>query len=178
VDTRHSPPEPVQKSWLRRSLNRLLHSLARACPGAVTVRPFLHRLRGVKIHGRVFIGDEVYLDNEYPDAIEIHDQVQISIRAVVIAHTRGAGRVIIERAAFVGPHVVIASSAGRTIRIGEGAVISAGCVVTRSIVPHSVVAPAPLKVLGSATVPLTTVGAMEEFHQGLVPLRQRVPESS
>ena len=87
----------MTKSLSSRVLNRLLAQVARFAPGSTTLRPMLHRLRGVKIGRRVFIGDDVYLDNEYPEAIEIGDDVQISIRAVVIAHTRGAGRVIIAR---------------------------------------------------------------------------------
>jgi hypothetical protein len=31
------------------------------------MRPFLGRLRGVEIRNRVFIGDDVYLENEYLD---------------------------------------------------------------------------------------------------------------
>ena len=77
------------KSFARRVCNRLLHQLARSLPGASSLRPFLHRLRGVKIHGKVYIGDDVYLENEYPECIEIHDEVQIGLRTTVIAHTRG-----------------------------------------------------------------------------------------
>ena len=76
------------KSFARRVCNRLLHQLARSLPGASSLRPFLHRLRGVKIHGKVYIGDDVYLENEYPECIEIHDEVQIGLRTTVIAHTR------------------------------------------------------------------------------------------
>src|ERR671925_529012 len=46
----------MTKSFLRRAYNRLLHQLARLLPGATSLRPFLHRLRGVKIYGRIFIG--------------------------------------------------------------------------------------------------------------------------
>ena len=56
----------MEKTLLRRIFNRILHSLVQSLPGAKSVRPFLHRLRGVKIYGDVFIGDEVYIENEYP----------------------------------------------------------------------------------------------------------------
>jgi len=117
---------------LGRIFNRVLHLLARNVPGATGFRPFLHRLRGVKIGNDVFIGDDVYLENEYPNAIEIQDGVQISVRATIIAHTRGPGKVIIEKDAFIGPNTVIVVSAGRTLIIGEGAVIGAGVVVTNN----------------------------------------------
>jgi len=51
----------MKERILRGSINRILHLLARFGPGATTLRPFLHKLRGVKIHGKVFIGDDVYL---------------------------------------------------------------------------------------------------------------------
>ena len=55
--------------------NRLLHVAARQLPGSTSVRPFLHRLRGVKIGRRVFIADDVYLENEYPERVEIQGVV-------------------------------------------------------------------------------------------------------
>ena len=99
--------------------------------------------------------------------------VQISVRAVVIAHTRGPGRVIIQKAAFVGPHVVVACSSGRTLTIGEGAVVSAGCVVTKDVPPHIVLMPAPGHVSARATVPLTTAETMDEFYSGLRSVHSR-----
>lgn len=140
-----------------------MNVLARLSPGATSLRPFLQRARGVKIGRDVFIGDDVYFDNEYPENIEIHDRVQISIRAVIVAHTRGTGQVIIEREAFVGPHAVIACSAGRKLKIGEGAVISAGCIVTKSVPPHAVLSPAPSHTVGMAEISLPAATSMDEF---------------
>ena len=131
----------------------------------------LHRWRGVKIGRDVFIGDDVYIDNEYPECIEIQDGVQISIRAVIIAHTRGSGKVILEKECFVGPHVVIASSAARTLRIGQGAVISAGCIVTKNVPPRIVLVPAAARVVGLASVSLPQAETMEQFIAGLSPIR-------
>jgi acetyltransferase-like isoleucine patch superfamily enzyme len=163
----------VNKPLIGRIFNRLLAVLARFAPGSTTVRPMLHRARGVRIGRNVFIGDDVYLDNEFPEAIEIQDDVQISIRAVIIAHTRGPGRVIIQKAAFVGPHSVVACSSGRTLTIGEGAVVSAGCVVTKNVAPGVVLTSAPGHVSARATVALTTAETMEEFYAGLRSVHSR-----
>jgi acetyltransferase-like isoleucine patch superfamily enzyme len=160
----------VNKGLLRRAFNRVLHLLARFGPGSTSSRPLLHRLRGVKIHRHVFIGEDVYIDNEYPEAVEIHDHVQISIRAIIIAHTRGPGKVIIEKAAFIGPNAVLVCGAGRTLRIGEGAVVGAGAVVTKNVPPRIYVAPPALERLARVTVPLTTAATMEAFWAGLQPL--------
>src|SRR4051794_12865200 len=98
---RHASPELKRKSFIARASNRLLHQLARLLPGATSLRPLLHRLRGVQIHGNVFIGDDVYLENEYPECIEIHDGVQIGLRSTVIAHTRGPSKIVFEKDVFV-----------------------------------------------------------------------------
>ena len=66
------------------------------------------------------------LENEHPDAVEIQDGVHISVRAMILAHTRGSGNVVIEKDAFIGPNTVIATSGNKTLRIGAGAVVGAG----------------------------------------------------
>jgi serine acetyltransferase len=168
----------LNKSLPRRFLNRLFSLLARFSPGATTLRPSLHRLRGVKIGRGVFIGDDVYLDNEYPDAIEIHDHVQISIRTIVIAHTRGPGRIVVEKEAFIGPNCVVVGGAGQVVKIGAGAVIGAGSVITKSIPPGLYVAPAPTQCLARVDVPLTTAKSMESFRAGLRPLLAKPSKKS
>ena len=62
----------MKKSLGRRIINRTLHLIAQYSPGATGFRPFIHKLRGVKILGDVFIGDQVYLENEYPHRVELH----------------------------------------------------------------------------------------------------------
>ena len=162
----------MKKGRARRVLNRLLHFFARHGPGSTGLRPRLHRLRGVKIGKDVFIGDEVYLENEYPEAVEIQDGVQISVRAMIIAHTRGPGTVVIERDAFIGPNAMIISSGGRMLRIGEGAVIGAGVVVTRDVAPHMYIANDTAKAVATARVPLSKATNIEDFVRGLVPVRR------
>jgi acetyltransferase-like isoleucine patch superfamily enzyme len=163
----------MKKPFFRRCFNRVLHFVARHGPGATSLRPFLHRLRGVQIGKGVFIADEVYLENEYPEAVEIQDGVQISVRAIIIAHTRGPGRVVIEKDAYVGPNTVIASAGGRTLRIGEGAVIGAGVVVSSDVAPQMFFSNPSAKAVARVTVPLATARRMEDFIRGLVPLKPR-----
>jgi acetyltransferase-like isoleucine patch superfamily enzyme len=161
----------MKKSFLRRSSNRLLHLLARFAPGSQSLRPFLHRLRGVRVETSVFIGDDVYIDNEYPECVEIHENVSISMRAVIIAHTRGPGRVILEKDCFVGPNAVVCCSGGRTLHIGEGAVVSAGCVVTHSVPPRTMVSPAPSRPVAHLKTPLTLNTSLAEFLAGMTPIK-------
>lgn len=163
----------VKKPLFRRVANRLLHVLARSLPGATSLRPFLHRLRGVKVGTNVFIGDQVYIENEYPEAVEIQDGVQISLRAVILAHTRGPGRVIIESDAFVGANTVISAAAGRTVRIGQGAVLGPVLAISNDVSPHLFVTNDAAKPVAKATVSLSKAKSIDEFIRGLVPLKKR-----
>lgn len=150
-----------------------MHWIARQVPGSTSVRPWLHRLRGVSIKRPVFIGDDVYIDNEYPECVELHENVSISMRVTIVAHTRGPGKVILEKDSFVGPGSIICTSVGRVIRIGEGAVISAGSVITKSVPPGIMVAPAPSRPVAEVQVPFTDRVTMKEFLGGMKPLKSR-----
>lgn len=161
----------MEKSLLKRVLNRVLNLVARASPGATTLRLMLHRARGVKIGRGVFIGDDAYLDGEFPEMIEIQDGAAVSIRAMIIAHNKGPGKVIIEKEAFVGPQAVVIANGGKTLRIGEGAVIGAGCVISRNVAPRTVVVPAATHVVGEASISLAAAETIEEFWSGLRPLK-------
>jgi len=160
----------MTKNFLRRLLNRALHSLARALPGGRSLRPALHRMRGVKISGDVWIGDDVYLDNEHPDCIEIHEHAVISLKSIILGHTKGRGRVIIERDAFIGPLVVVACTGNKEIRIGEGAVISAGAIITSSVAAHTIMASPRVTAVGRSMVPYWDTTYLE-FMGGLEPIR-------
>lgn len=140
-------------------------------PGSMTLRPFLHRLRGIKIGPGVFIGDEVYLENEFPECIEIHAGAQIGIRSIILAHIRGSGRVIIEKNVWIGPQCVIAVSPDRVLRIGEGAVIGPASVITSDIPAKSFVAPDRPRHIADAAVPLAKAETYSSFLHGLRPLK-------
>ena len=166
----------MAKSVIRRAFNRVLHAIARQVPGSSSLRPLLHRWRGVKMGNNIFIGDDVYVDNEYPECIEMHDGVSVSMRALLIAHTRGPGKIILEKDSFIGPNAVVCCYAGRVIRIGEGAVVAAGAVVTRSVPARTLVAPPPSRPVAKLTRPLSVNTSIEDFLAGMVPIRRR-PES-
>jgi acetyltransferase-like isoleucine patch superfamily enzyme len=159
-----------EKSLLRRASNRFLHQLARVAPGATSLRPFLHRLRGVRIEGEVFIGDDVYLENEYPENVEIHDGVQIGLRTTLIAHTRGGGKIVLEKNVFIGASCVIAAPLGRTLTIGEGAVLGVGSCVTSDVPPKTFFGGERAKPIAKVTVPLTMNTSYPQFVAGLRPL--------
>jgi acetyltransferase-like isoleucine patch superfamily enzyme len=161
---------------MRKLLNWPLHLLARFVPGA-QLRVRLHRLRGVRIGSNVFIGDEVYLENNYPECIEIGDNVQIGIRTIIMAHLRGPGRVVIAEDAYIGPGCVIAAAHGRTVRIGVGAVVGALSAITTDVPPHALIRSASPEQVATVRQPLATAGSYQEFLRGLAPLAGKGKEN-
>ncbi len=152
----------------------MLHLMARLLPGSTGLRPFLHRLRGVKIHGTIFIGDDVYLENEYPECVEIYEGAAIGLRSTIIAHTGGTGgrgRIIIEKNAMIAAGCTIVCSAGQTLTVGEGSVLSAGSVASNDIPPYTLCAGPRIRAVAKVTVPFTLQTSQEDFARGLRPLR-------
>lgn len=155
--------------WPKQLWNRILHVLARFSPGATTVRVWLHRARGVKIEGRVFISGNVYIDDEYPQNLTLLDNTTLGISCILITHFRGQGRIVIGPDAFIGPNAVIMPN----VRVGRGAVVAAGSVVNRDVQDYTLVGGSPdAKPMARVTVPLGIDGSREAFQRGLRPLRR------
>jgi acetyltransferase-like isoleucine patch superfamily enzyme len=160
------------KDLLRGIFNRFFHLLARFGPGAMSLRPLLHKWRGVKIHGKVFIGEDVYLENEYPENIELHDEAVIALRTTIIAHIRGKGKVIVGKKVFIGTGCIITAVPGQTLTIGDNSVLAAGTVVTADVPPNTLVGGVPAKPIARVTVPMTFGTRYEDFRNGLVRLEK------
>ena len=160
-------------SLLRMWFIGTLHLMARFLPGGRNLRPFLHRVRGVKIGKNVFIGDDVYLEEDFPECVEIHDGVVIAPRCTIIAQTRGPGKIVIEKNVAFGANCLVVCALGKTLTIGEGAVISAGSTVSHDIPAHTLCGPPRLKAFAHVTVPFTLNTTYEEFRRGLEPMRSK-----
>lgn len=167
---------------LIRFVQTILSRLAMMLPGGSTVRPCLQRWRGVKMGRGVWLSQQVYLDELYPEAITIGEDCAIAYRCSIFSHfhrgTRkesgGARPVVIENGVFIGPHCVVLPG----VRIGEGSVIKAGSVITRNVPPHVFWGADSGRPLAEVTVPLTPGNTYEDFMRGLKPIRpRRDPES-
>jgi hypothetical protein len=165
---RHSSPR--HKTFIRRAMNRVLHLLCRFLPGATTLRPFLHRMRGMQIGKNVWIGDDVYLENECPELVEIHDGAVVGLRSILVAHTRGAGKLVIGKDVYIGAGAIIVTAANRTLVIGEGSVIMASSLVTGNVAPFTLYGSDASKPLARVTKPFTASSSYEEFMATLRPL--------
>ncbi len=152
---------------------RTLHVLARLSPGAESLRVWLHKARGVKIHRPVFIGANVYIDDKYPQNVTIYENTVIGISCIILAHNRDEGTVVIGPDAFVGPNSVVLPN----VTIGEGAVVSASSVVSRDVPPYTLVGGVPdAKPIARVTATLGRGKSMEAFQRGLRPLRKKNPQ--
>ena len=158
---------------MNRILGSLINRLAFICPGGYRVRPVLQRWRGVSIGKKVWLGLYVYVDDLHPTALSIGDNCSIGLRTSILTHfywgpRRAAsnGKVIIENNVFIGPHCVVLPN----VRIGEGAVVAAGSVVSRNVPPHTYWAGPAAEALAEVSVPLTAEHTFPEFLRGMKPL--------
>jgi len=143
--------------------------VARAAPGASTLRVRLHRWRGVKIGNGVWIGYDAVIETSKPELVTIGDEAVIGIRTTVIAHFREVRGVTIGARASIGPGAIIMPG----VTIGEGAVVAAGSVVTRSVPTMTVVQGNPAKAVARNGVALLADVSLAQFTSSLRPLEKQ-----
>jgi acetyltransferase-like isoleucine patch superfamily enzyme len=154
-------------------LKRLLGKIAMVAPGGYSLRPWLHRKRGVRIGNNVWISQMVYIDEVHPENVVIKDNVTIGLRSIIFTHFylgdyatgKKVGKVVIEKDVYIGPNCTILQD----VTIGEGAVVVAGSVVTRNVPPGVLYGPTPSAPLAKITQPLVHEGQVqyERFLFGL-----------
>ena len=141
-------------------IQKILHIIARFMIHP-KIRVIIYKKMGVNIGKNVFIGLDTYLDDQYPELINIEDDVTISVRGMVIVHDdakkldmttserkEGEGTVApvnIKKGAYIGAGAILLPGC----TIGENAIIGAGAVVTKDISSNSIAVGAPAKVIKS-----------------------------
>ncbi|MBU7015418.1 MAG: acyltransferase [Theionarchaea archaeon] len=125
----------------------------------VGVNAFLHRLRGVVVGNRVKIAHDVLIDPVEPHSVILEDDVTISPRATIFAHSnptlplyeylgpRVVNPVLIKKGSWIGTGATLLPG----VTVGEYAVIGAGAVVTGDIPDHVLAAGVPAKVIRTLT---------------------------
>ena len=113
------------------------------------------------------------IETAYPYLVSIGDNVDIGIRTTIIGHFRGkVGRdeksVRIEDDVFIGPGVIILPN----VTIGQGAVVTAGSVVARSVPAMTMVRGNPAEAIAKCGVPLGRGVPYKEFSRKLRPIRK------
>ena len=144
------------RSLLRLLAQKLLHQWARGCI-PTGPRVALYRAMGVTIGRSVFVGLDSWLDDQFPELIEIEDDVTISFRVTVVVHDDarrmngvipGAGDgtvapVRLRRGCYLGAGCLILPG----VTVGERAVVGAGAVVTRDVPPGKLALGVPARVV-------------------------------
>jgi serine acetyltransferase len=164
----------MKESPFRGFINRICQHLARILPGAQSLRVALHRARGVKIGKGVWIGYDVILDTSRPFLITLEDGCALSMRVTVVAHFRGSTGVKIEKDAFIGPGAIILPN----VVVGQGAVVTAGSVVNRSVPPMTMVQGNPAVPVAKCGIPLSPDVTVKEFSRRLQPIMNKKPAAA
>jgi acetyltransferase-like isoleucine patch superfamily enzyme len=119
----------------------------------------------MKIGKNVYIGFLVMMDGEYPEYIELEDEVSIGPGVSIMAHSgaspfhkrlkiyyQGPEKVTIKRGAWIATGAVILPG----VTIGEAAIVAAGSVVSRDVPPYTMAAGNPARVIQKLEIPEKT----------------------
>ncbi len=151
---------------------RILQTMAMILPGGQNLRVLLHRARGVHIGNNVWISYNVVLETQSPHLISIGDDTFIGIGVIVIAHFKELrSGVRIGKQVFIGPGAIILPD----VEIGDGAVITAGSVVSSSVQAMTVVQGNPGVPVAICGVPLWPATPIKEFSRRLKPIPKSRP---
>ena len=115
--------------------------------------PELKKNSQIKFGDSVRIGSHTFID--YTDNVEVQDHVWFSEEVAVYTHDHSVLTkelkkdqeivtigLTIEKDAWIGRRVIILNN---VTKIGEGAIIGAGAIVTKNVEPFSIVAGNPAK---------------------------------
>ena len=136
------------------------------------VRKWLQRKRGVKIGKNVHWGCHVVVDYPYPNFVIVEDGASISGNDYLLAHCKPlayhdgcsesyVAPVIVHKNAWIAVNVTILPG----VEIGEGAIVSAGSVVSKNIPPFTVANGNPAKVVADIAEMVRKNYAPEEFER-------------
>lgn len=123
------------------------------------VRPWVLRKVGCHVGKDVFIGGDVWIDTGHADLITIHDHAHVDARCILLCHKRDlsnyyrgddyhklpykTGAIVIGKGCSVGTATLVMPG----VKIGEGAIVGAGSLVTKDIPAWSIAVGCPAKVV-------------------------------
>lgn len=175
--TRRSAREHGYRSALWFGLARLkdhwFNNWAQKAPWG-GVRKWLQRKRGVKIGKNVHWGTNVVVDYPYPNFVVVEEGASISGNDYLLAHCKPlayhqncsesyVAPVIVHKHAWIAVNVTILPG----VEVGEGAIVSAGSVVSKDIPPFTVANGNPAKVVADIAELVRSNYTAEEFDRML-----------
>lgn len=142
------------RMWLYRALGTRI-----GAGSTILMSTELNHASELTIGAHTVINQHCYLDGR--GGLSIGDNVNISSHVILVAgshdvqdgaHFSGSARAIaIESYAWLGTRCTVLAG----VRVGHGAVVAAGAVVTRSVEPYTIVAGVPARPIGTRTHDLT-----------------------
>lgn len=153
-----SPPAPAAQPLLkakRRGLNRLAglrHVLINL------KRFYLNRLWGTDIDRTALFSLSAKFDQTFPRGVHVGAYSYVAFEARILTHDRTRGLYVhtrIGKNCFIGGRSLILPG----VEIGDGSIVGAGSVVTKSVPPRSVVAGNPARIIRS-DIEVTTYGRL------------------
>jgi|WetSurMetagenome_2_1015567.scaffolds.fasta_scaffold741423_1 acetyltransferase-like isoleucine patch superfamily enzyme len=153
---------------------KLLTCFAKGMPGH-GIRRQMFRMAGYKIGKDTFIGQDLIIVDEVADKgrVQIGDRVAIAPRVTLVVSSKPnwsritpyvkilRGFITIGDDAWLGAGCIVLPD----IRIGKGAIIAAGAVVTKDVPDYTVVAGVPARPLRRLPVP-------EEWREGRIEIEE------
>ena len=136
------------------------------------VRKWLQRKRGVKIGKDVHWGTHIVVDYPYPNLVVIEDGASISGSDYFLAHCKPmkyhegfvesyAAPIFVRKHAWIALNVTLMPG----VEVGEGAIVSAGSVVSKDIPPFTVAQGNPAKVVADIAEMVRDNYPPEEFER-------------
>jgi len=144
------------------------------------VRKWLQRKRGVKIGKNVHWGTNIIVDYPFPYFITVEDGASIAGNDYFLAHCKPleyhaacsesfVAPIVVHKHAWVAINVTIMPG----VEIGEGAIVSAGSVVSKDVPPFTVVKGDPAKVVADLAEVLRPNYPAEEFEKLLADRKKK-----
>ncbi|WP_284165413.1 acyltransferase [Frigidibacter sp. SD6-1] len=139
----NTPPTQPMKKARKRGLNRL-SGLRNLLVGLR--RTFYAKVMGMDLHPTVQMSLSAKLDRTFPPGVHVGENSYLAFESRILTHDRTRGLYLhtrIGKNCFIGGRALILPG----VEIGDGCVVGAGAVVTKSVPPGCIVAGNPAKVI-------------------------------
>lgn len=144
------------------------------------LRKWLQRKRGVKIGKNVHWGTNIIVDYPFPYFVNVEDGASIAGNDYFLAHCKPleyhsacsesfVAPITVHKHAWVAINVTIMPG----VEIGEGAIVSAGSIVSKDVPPFTVVKGDPAKVVADLAEVLRPNYPAEEFEKLLAERKKK-----
>ena len=136
-------PTPLPAKAKRRGLNRVL-GLRRMLVGLK--RAINTRLFGMDIHPSAELSLSARLDRTFPIGVHIGETSYLAFEACILTHDRTRGVYLhtwIGKDCFIGARSMILPG----VRVGDGAIVAAGAIVTKDVPARCLVAGNPARII-------------------------------